>query len=94
MGDIDVGARIDKVPNFAAGFTTFQLTPNKVSALPCEIYVHMNLGTENIGKVAYIFKLNTNANAYELTSASIINEIGNIAVPTEEMTNIVVLVQD
>jgi hypothetical protein len=91
---VNVGATIVDVPNFAQGFETKHIVPTKASALPFEIYMHVNVGVENVGKKAYVFKLNSVGKTYELSGVMDVNAIGNIAIQTTEMTDIIILIQD
>jgi hypothetical protein len=91
---VNLGATIVDVPNFAQGFETKHVVPTKASALPFEIYMHVNVGAENAGRKAYVFKLNSVGKTYELSGVLDVNAIGNIAIQTTEMTDIIILIQD
>jgi G3E family GTPase len=54
----------------------------------------MNLGINNIGKAAYIFERDLQANSYVLKDAVIVNEIGNVAINTNQITDVMVLVAE
>jgi hypothetical protein len=94
ISEINVGAEIVEVPNFAQGFDTVHIVPTTAAVLPCDVYMHIHVGTKNIGKKAYIFKFNSVENKYELNGIFDVNEIGNVAIATNEMTDIMVLVQE
>jgi hypothetical protein len=92
--EINVGATIVDVPNFASGFETKHIVPTKASELPFEIDMHVYVGVENAGKKAYIFRFNSKEKKYELKGIMDVNVIGNIALQTDEMTDIMILVQN
>jgi hypothetical protein len=94
VNEINVGANIVDLPNFATGFEAKHIVPTVYSTLPCDIYMHVNLGAENFGKKAYVFKLSKQSNSYELKGVMDINTIGNIAIQTDEMTDIMILIED
>jgi hypothetical protein len=85
---------MNKVTGFAEGFTTFQLTPYEDSKLPYSVGIHMNLGTEYTGKTAYVFERNLDTNAYERKSIVTVNEIGNVMLDTNEMSDVMVLIAE
>jgi hypothetical protein len=54
----------------------------------------MNLGTEYVGKTAYIFERDIDTNTFERKSIVTVNEIGNVMLDTDEMSEIMVLVAE
>lgn len=91
--DIDLQTVVEKYPQFAEGFDTIKVSPVTEVALPFKMAVHVNVGVENIGKVAYIFQKNLATGIYELLVAMSVNEIGNVAVETEAYSDIMILVK-
>ena len=91
--DVELGSSIKQIPGFAEGFVTYQLVPIKEAKLPYEIGVHMNLDAIYEGRTAYIFSKNLGTGLYELKSVTTVNGIGNVALYTTELTDIMVLLQ-
>ena len=52
----------------------------------------MNLGTEYVGKTAYIYSKSLLTGNYERVNITTVNEIGNVAIQTNELTDIIVLI--
>ena len=83
----------DEVKDFAEGFTTYQLTALHSVKLPYAIGIHMNLGTEYTGCAAYIFTKDLTTGTYTLNSTTIVNEIGNVMLYNNQITDVMVLIQ-
>jgi hypothetical protein len=92
--DINLNATMRKLNNFAEGFVTFQLTPYESAKLPYSVGIHMNLGVEYTDKTAYIFERDLDTNTYERKSIVAVNEIGNVMLNTDEMSDIMVLIAE
>jgi hypothetical protein len=54
----------------------------------------MNLGVEYTDKTAYIFERDLDTNTYERKSIVAVNEIGNVMLNTDEMSDIMVLIAE
>ena len=99
MADTDISEELDRssemseVNNFAEGFTTYQLTALHSVKLPYAIGIHMNLGTEYTGCAAYIFTKDSTTGTYTLNSTTIVNEIGNVMLYNNQITDVMVLIQ-
>ncbi len=93
LSDIDLSASVDVIENFADGFHTVSIEYMKVAKLGMAIGVHANVGTEYVGKTAYIFAWNTLTGEYERRTVTTVNEIGNVGFFTEELTNVMILVE-
>ena len=92
--DIDFSASMDVVENFADGFHTVSIKQMKLAKLGMTIGIHANVGTEYVGKTAYIFAWNTLTGEYERKAIVTVNEIGNVGFLTEELTNVMILVEE
>jgi hypothetical protein len=92
--EVNLGYTMVKVPEFAAGFQTYHLAPYEASKISYYVDVHMNLGKEYENKIAYVFILDLETKAYVLKGAMPVNEIGNVALHTDEISDIMVLIAE
>jgi len=92
--DIALGAKLEKVADFADGFETFRINVLQEKKLSYELGLHVNVGAEYSGSIAYIFSKSLVTGSYEFVQAMPVNEIGNVAVYTNEMTEVMVLIQN
>ena len=88
---LELGSALEAVPNFAEGFMTFHFKPYHTQVLPYAIGIHMNVGAYN-GQIAYLFSRDLITGEYVLSSITTVNEIGNVALQTNQMTDIMVLI--
>ena len=91
--ELDLSSDMSEVNDFAEGFTTYQLTALHSVKLPYAIGIHMNLGTEYTGCAAYIFTKDSTTGTYTLNSTTIVNEIGNVMLYNNQITDVMVLIQ-
>ena len=91
--DIDFSATMDVVENFLEGFHTVCIKQMKFAKLGMTIGVHANIGTEYVGKTAYIFTWNALTGEYEQKAITTVNEIGNVGFFTEELTNVMIMIE-
>ena len=91
--ELDLSSDMNEVKDFAEGFTTYQLTALHSVKLPYAIGIHMNLGTEYTGCAAYIFTKDSTTGTYTLNSTTIVNEIGNVMLYNNQITDVMVLIQ-
>lgn len=54
--------------------------------------IHMQVGNEYTGDIAYLFQKSTSSGEYQLKNITTVNEIGNVALQTKELTDIVILI--
>ena len=91
--DLTLKNKIEKDESFAEGFETYKITVVEEKQLSYEIGTHINVGAENAGKTAYIFCKSLLTGQYEVKNVMAVNEIGNVVVMTNTVSDIVVLVQ-
>ena len=91
--ELDLSSDMNEVKDFAEGFTTYQLTALHSVKLPYALGIHMNLGTEYTGCAAYIFTKDLTTGTYTLNSTAIVNEIGNVMLYNNQITDVMVLIQ-
>ncbi|MBO5143903.1 MAG: hypothetical protein J6C19_00005 [Lachnospiraceae bacterium] len=92
MTEINISTIKTKISDFAEGFEAFYINPLVKGRLPYPVCLHVNLGSEYVNSPAYIFVKSSETGLYELKNAQFVNEIGNIALSLNEMTEIMVLV--
>lgn len=92
MKELNLETKKEVVVNFAEGFDTVKLSPSVKGQLGFEIGIHANLGVEYAGKTAYIFKKSTLTGEYSLSLVATVNEIGNVAIQTNELSDIMILI--
>jgi len=66
----------------------------KYIKLGMTIGIHANIGAEYAGKTAYVFVWNALTGEYERKSITTVNEIGNVGFFSDELTNVMILVQE
>ena len=93
MQDIDLSATMQVIERFAAGFDSFRVEPRKSTVLGQQMGIHLNVGAQYAGKMAFIFQKNLTSGKYELYTAMLVNEIGNVAVTTNVLSNLYILIQ-
>lgn len=91
--DIDLSATMQVIERFAAGFDSFRVEPRKSTVLGQQMGIHLNVGAQYAGKMAFIFQKNLTSGKYELYTAMLVNEIGNVAVTTNVLSNLYILIQ-
>lgn len=91
--DLSLESTLTKVAGFAADFETFCVKPMKETQLTYQIGLHMNVGAEYAGKTTYLFSKNLKTNEYELSGVTTVNEIGNVGLLTDDITEVMVLIQ-
>ena len=92
LKELNLETKKEVVANFAEGFDTVKLSPSVEGQLGFEIGIHANLGVEYAGKTAYIFKKSTLTGEYSLSLVATVNEIGNVAIQTNELSDIMILI--
>lgn len=91
MTEYDFDSELMQLPE-KDGFKVFYMRPVKAIKLPYSAGIHMNLGTEYVGKTAYIYSKSLLTGNYERVNITTVNEIGNVAIQTNELTDIIVLI--
>lgn len=92
--DIQLGASMSSVDGFADGFITYRITPVKETVLPHVFGMHMYVGNEYVGATAYIFSKDIMTGEFVRRSITTVNEIGNIAFMTSELSEVMVLIAE
>ncbi|MBE5878054.1 MAG: hypothetical protein E7290_14370 [Lachnospiraceae bacterium] len=92
-GDLNIGMAKEVVANFAEGFHTLKLQPLAPGKLGMTVGMHVNVGTEYTGAHAYVFTWNAVTGLFEAKTVTTVNEIGNIGFYTDELTNVMILVE-
>lgn len=90
--DLDLSSTLNKVDNFAEGFVTFHMQPVNAIKLPYQVGLHINVGAEYAGHIAYIFTLDHITNTYVINNIVVVNEIGNVMINVTELTDVMIMV--
>lgn len=90
--DLVLGSSMEMIAGFAADFDTFHIQPVQEKQLSYEIGLHMNVGAEFAVKTAYLFSKNLATGTYQLSKAMTVSEIGNVALMTNEITDVMILI--
>lgn len=90
--DLDLSSSIIELDKFAEGFVVFSIKPACVMNLPYQIGMHVKVGTEYSGHPAYIFVFNQIMGVYDIYSVSSVNEIGNVMLYMNELTDVIVMI--
>lgn len=90
--DWNLAATMQFVANFAEGFDSFQVKTQDRMELNQEIGMHVNVGSQYAGQQAYIFQRNVTNGMYELSNTMQVNEIGNVAVQTNMVSDLFILI--
>ena len=91
--DVDLTIKKEVLPLFAEGYETYALIPKKEVTLSFEVGIHVHVGKEFVGKEAYIFQKNLATGQMEQVSVEYVNEIGNVALLTNQMSQVMVLIR-
>lgn len=89
---VDFGAAFSEIPNFAEAFTTYYMKPAEPQKFQGTIGIHLHVGEEYAGHVAYLFTLDRTTGLYQLHNTVTVNTIGNVMLESQELTDIMVLV--
>lgn len=90
--EYDFDSKLTQLPDEQGGFKVFYMQPVNALKLPYTVGIHMNLGIEYAGKKAYLFTKSSITGSFELVNIATVSEIGNVAVQTNELTDILVLI--
>lgn len=66
----------------------------KTASFGFDFLIHMNLGTEYIGKTAKIYTRETADSAPVLVKEMVVNEIGNVGYQAQAVTDVIVLIEE
>lgn len=89
---VDFGAAFSEIPNFAEAFTTYYMKPAEPQKLPGTVGIHLHVGEEYAGHVAYLFTLERTTGLYQLHSTVTVNAIGNVMLESQELTDVMILI--
>ena len=89
--ELELASYLQKIPDLD-GFKTFHMKRAKEVHLNYMVGIHMQVGNEYTGDIAYLFQKSTSSGEYQLKNITTVNEIGNVALQTKELTDIVILI--
>ena len=90
--DMKLGYTLVEIPAFADGFVTVHAIPTQRTVLPFQATLHFNIDSAYAGKAAYIYLLDADAAKYSLIKTMNVNEIGNVALDTDQFTDVIVMI--
>ena len=90
--DMNLTSTMVPVQDFAEGFDTVRVIASERTKLPASATLHYHVGNEYAGKIAYIYALSEDAASYKLVTAMTVNEIGNVAIKTDNFTDVMILI--
>lgn len=90
--DVDLSATLQVVEKFAEGFDSFKMNTQQSTTLNGEIGIHVNVGVQYVGLQAYIFQKNMVTGLYELKNTMPVNAVGNVAVMTNAIADMYILI--
>ncbi|MEE1038603.1 MAG: hypothetical protein U0K95_05485 [Eubacterium sp.] len=67
---------------------------SKTASFGFDFLIHMNLGTEYIGKTAKIYTRETTDSVPVLAKEMVVNEIGNVGYQAQAVTDVIVLIEE
>ncbi|MBQ6787219.1 MAG: hypothetical protein IJO85_05815 [Lachnospiraceae bacterium] len=91
-GDMNLTSTMVPVKDFAEGFNTVRVIASERTKLPASATLHYHVGSENVGKIAYIYVLTEDVASYKFVTAMAVNEIGNVAIKTDDFTDVMILI--
>ena len=74
------------------GFKAFYMKKAKEIQLNYMVGIHMQVGQEYTGNIAYLFQKSILSGEYQLKHITTVDEIGNVALQTNELTDIVIMI--
>lgn len=91
--DVQIVYSIVSDPLIAPEFDVLHAIPDAIKPLEFEAIFNFHVGDEYIGKKAYIYVLNELGTGYDLARVSIVNEIGNIAFASANVSDVIILIE-
>ena len=91
LADLELGMDRDTTIDYGQGFSSVTFTPKNSAKMGYDVTIHLGIGAEHAGKVAYLFAKDLTTGELVCKQTAVINNIGNIAYTTEEYSFIVVL---
>lgn len=92
--DMKLGYTLVGIPAFAADFATIHAVPIQRTVLPFQATLHFNVGSAYAGKTAYIYLMDADAAKYILVKTMNVNENGNVAIDTEQFTDVIIMIAE
>lgn len=90
---LNLSAELEPLDDFADGFATLQVKMLNEALLPYRIGLHVNVGTQYSGKVAYLFLFDKSKGAYVSIGAMTVSENGNVMTPVDEIADIIIMIE-
>jgi len=91
--DVEIAYTFVSDPIIAPEFDVIHAIPNAIKPLGFEAVFNFHIGDTYIGKKAYIYVLNESGTGYDFIGETIVNEIGNIAFTSRNVTDVIIFVE-
>ncbi len=91
--DVKIAYTVVPDPLITPVFDVIHAIPNMVQSLEFEAIFNFHIGDAYVGKNAYIYVLSEQGTGYDLTGTTIVNEIGNIAFASTNVTDVIIFVE-
>ena len=91
--DVEIVYSIVSDPVIAPEFDVIHAIPKAIKPLGFEAIFNFHIGDAYVGKKAYIYVLNEQGTGYDLAGMTIVNEIGNIAFASTNVTDVIIFVE-
>lgn len=92
--DVQLGASLSEIRQFAQGFATYRVIPTQTQKFERSLTIHIHVGADHIGKTAYIFSLDSLTGQFVRKNIVAVSEIGNIALTTNELSQIMIMIEN
>ena len=91
--NIELSYKLAPETSITQDFDVVHAIPNMTRPLGFDAIFNFNIGSEYIGKKAYLFMLNEAGTGYEPAGETIVNEIGNIAFNSNRVMDVIVFIE-
>lgn len=91
--DVEIFYSFVADPMIAPEFDVIHAIPNTIKPLVFDAVFNFHIGDLYIGKKAYIYTLNETGTGYDLAGTTVVNEIGNIAFVSDNVTDVILFVE-
>jgi len=91
--DMEIAYTFTPDVTITSEFNVIHAIPNAIKPLGFEAIFNFHIGDAYIGKKVYIYVLNESGTGYDFAGETIVNEIGNIAFASRNVTDVIIFVE-
>ena len=91
--DVKLGYKLSLMTNVEEKFDVIHAVPADIKSLPYNVMLHFNLGSRYNGKMSYIFAKNSSEEDYRLKKIMKVDEFGNVAFDTTDISDVIIMVE-